>query len=192
LANKVLSGGPASLQERQLFDKHPETGRRLIAAIPRLEPVAEIVGHQLSRNLNALEDEELRFGAELLQVAVSLSISVNGGDSMRQAIRQLSQTVRPEARVLLESMASFDRLDENEPQSLPLKQLRAGMILESDVETPNGTVVLQRGRQLTLLHLDRLKHFAEGVGIVEPVKVKLPVASSDKLRTTGTGIRLGR
>ncbi len=183
LANKVLSGSPVSLQELQLFEKHPETGSRLIAAIPRLEPVAEIVAHQLSRNLNDMQDEELRSGAELLQIALSVNDRVNRGEGVRQAIRHLSQTMRPEGRAMLDTLQSFEGSEENEAQELPLKLLRAGMILDSDVETPNGTLVLQRGRQLTLLHLDRLKHFAEGVGIVEPIRVKLPLSSSDRLRS---------
>jgi response regulator RpfG family c-di-GMP phosphodiesterase len=192
LANKILSGASASLQERQLFEKHPETGRKLIATIPRLEPVAEIVGHQLSHNLGVIEDEQLRFGAEVLQMALSVSDRVNRGDSIKQAIRHLSQTVRLERRDLLETLASFENLEVNETQALPLKQLRAGMILESDVETPNGNVVLQRGRQLTLLHLDRLKHFAEGVGIVEPINVRLATQSSERLRAASAAQRHGR
>lgn len=179
LANKILSGAPASLQERRLFEKHPETGHRLIAAIPRLEPVAEIVRHQLSRNLGEVEDTDLRFGAELLQIALSVNEHVNRGESIREAIRRLSQSARFEHRGLLDTMATFENLEANPTQTLPLKQLRPGMTLECDVETPAGTVVLQRGRQLTLLHLDRLKHFAEGVGIVEPIVVKLP-SSGDK------------
>ena len=180
LVNKVLSGAHVSLQERQLFEKHPETGRKLVGAIPRLEPVAEIIGHQLTHNLGAIEDEEVRFGAELLQIALSVSERVNKGESIRHAIRNLCQTMRPEGRTMLDTLASLETTEVNEPQSLPVAQLRIGMVLTSDVVTPTGAVVLQGGRQLTMLHLDRVKHFASGVGVVEPIKITWPESKSSK------------
>jgi CheY-like chemotaxis protein len=187
LVNKVLSGAHVSLQERQLFEKHPETGRKLVGAIPRLEPVAEIIGHQLTHNLSVIEDEELRFGAELLQIALSVSERVNKGESIRHAIRNLCQTMRPEGRTMLDTLASLETTEVNEPQSLPVAQLRIGMVLASDVVTPTGAVVLQGGRQLTMLHLDRVKHFAVGVGIVEPIKITWPESTSARALLTHPG-----
>ena len=177
LVEKVLSGATVTPQDRQLFDKHPETGRRLIGALPRLEPVAEMIGHQMTRDLNVIDDDDLRFGVELLQVALAVDERTAKGEPIRQAIRHLCKTIRPDGRALLDTMASFEDIGTQATLSLPLAQLRIGMILEADVVTPTGAVVLPLGRQLTLLHLDRLKHFAEGVGIVEPIRIRPPKAN---------------
>ena len=81
---------------------------------------------------------------------------------------------------MLDTLASLETAEVCETQMLPVAQLRIGMVLASDVVTPTGAVVLQGGRQLTMLHLDRVKHFASGVGVVEPIKITWPESKSSK------------
>jgi response regulator RpfG family c-di-GMP phosphodiesterase len=44
---RAYSGLPLSEVERQMVQRHPEAGRLLIQGIPRLEPVAEMIGAQM-------------------------------------------------------------------------------------------------------------------------------------------------
>ena len=45
------------------------------------------------------------------------------------------------------------------------------MVLNADVTTPKGIVVVGKGREVTSALIERLLNFARGLGIVEPTEV---------------------
>ena len=177
LVEKVLAGAPVSAQERRMFGKYPETGRQLIGSVPRLEAVAEIVGHQLEPDLTVIEDEDIRRGVELLQAALAVDESVAKGALIGDAIRQVCLTIRPTGKELLGTIASLDDTEQAATKSLSVVELQPDMTLDADVVTSNGQVILARGCLLTYLHLHLLNNFAELVGLVEPIKVRMPQRS---------------
>ena len=48
--------------------------------------------------------------------------------------------------------------------------LRPGMILYEDVHTTRGALLVSKNQEVTLMLISRLKRFAAGVGIKEPVR----------------------
>lgn len=59
-------------------------------------------------------------------------------------------------------------------KALPVRQLQIAMILDEDVRTTNGAIVISKGEELHAVHLTRLGNFARGIGIVEPIRIRIP------------------
>jgi len=55
-----------------------------------------------------------------------------------------------------------------------VREMNTSMVLDEDVLMKNGNVVVSAGRDLNTVLIARLKHFSTGVGLVEPIRVRLP------------------
>jgi CheY-like chemotaxis protein len=179
LVERVLSGVPVTVQERRMFARHPETGRNLIGKVPRLEVVAEIVGHQLDRDLSAVADADTRRGIELLQSALAVDERVANGELMNEAIRQMCRTIPPKGEAVLAKAAALEVTKQATERAVRVSELEVGMLLDCDVRTRAGHLILTRGRTLSSFDLELLSNFAESVGIVEPVNVRTPSHKSE-------------
>ncbi len=58
-------------------------------------------------------------------------------------------------------------------QYLPAKDVQVGMIVESDIFATNGALLIPRGSEITTSVLICLTKFAEGVGVEEPIKIRI-------------------
>ncbi len=56
-------------------------------------------------------------------------------------------------------------------REVTVAELRASMVLEVDVFTTGGQILVRRGEQITRTLSTRLANFAATVGVVEPIKV---------------------
>ncbi|MEW6657095.1 MAG: response regulator [Thermodesulfobacteriota bacterium] len=56
-----------------------------------------------------------------------------------------------------------------------IEELAGSMILDEDVSTKGGTLLIAKGQEMSLLIRKRLKNFAETVGMKEPVRVLVPL-----------------
>jgi hypothetical protein len=57
-------------------------------------------------------------------------------------------------------------------------ELRMSMILDEDVRGRNGVLFAAKGQEVTLTVLRRLQAFAQGVGVIEPFRVRIPATCS--------------
>jgi len=178
--NRALAGKPLDEQESRAFAEHPLTAHRLLKKIPRFEEVAEMLrlqaepteGAPPSSTKPASPDVEL--GANLLRVARRVEHLVAQGATEADASRQLLPTATPPERDLLALLAEYRPATSGELKELKVAQLTAQMLLESDVKTKTGVVVVPGGKQLTLLLIERLLRFAKAGVLVEPVRVLVP------------------
>jgi response regulator RpfG family c-di-GMP phosphodiesterase len=174
IAERALGGEQLDVQERHLFDDHPETAYGVLVAIPRLEPVARIVRAQNIADATTLDDPVVRLGVQLLQVALALDKRLVLGEAPDVALRNLPRSKPPLRPDLLELLHDFEiRAPATTVRHLKLDQLRIGMVLAQDVTSKAGTTVLTEGRELTLLLLERMRKFAQRVGVVEPIRVRV-------------------
>ena len=86
--DKFYAGQSVTPDEQQMLDEHPEIGQRLLAHIPRLEPVAEMIRGQRNTNTDSNPTEQL--GAEMLRIALAVDRLVAGGFSLQGAVEKLA------------------------------------------------------------------------------------------------------
>ena len=169
--DKVYAGQPISTQEQQMFDEHPEVAHRLLAHIPRLEEVAAMIKGQREA---VPASTERKLGADILRVALSVDRLVAREMSVREAARELEGRPRHE-RKLLAALSDFRQQGRSQVvEAVNFQELRSSMILDQDVMSKTGNIVVGKGRVLNVPLIERLRNFYRGVGIVEPIRVRIP------------------
>jgi response regulator RpfG family c-di-GMP phosphodiesterase len=178
IMDKVHAGKGLSAAEAQLFEKHPMIGHDLIARIPRLEKVAEIVAYQEKwyNGLGVPDDEvageQIPLGARILKLVLDFDGLESRGVQKPHALKQLAAHAnRYDPKVLAAFTELVGAEAEAETHSLWISDLEAGMITVDTVRTYTGVTVLARGQQITEPLLARLKHLARVGHIDEPIRV---------------------
>jgi CheY-like chemotaxis protein len=173
---KVYEGKALTPEEQQMVDRLPATTRRLLGNIPRLEPVAAIlgaVGHLPDSFPREGENAELvRFGACALTIALDYDVCESVPMSSELAIDMLRSRVGRYDEALLEA---FARLVGSASQhytvlELKLRDLELGMEFIDDVRSAQGVLLVPRGYKITPSLLERLRNYPHGA-VAEPLRV---------------------
>jgi hypothetical protein len=175
---RALAGAPLDEQESRAFAEHPLTAHRLLKKIPHFEDVAEMILLQADGANAAAATPTVQLGASMLRVAREVERLVAAGSTEAEAVSKLKPT-SPAADVeLLKLLASLSSEPVGEIKELIVAQLTAQMVLEDDVKTKSGAVLIPAKKPLTLLLLERLLRFSRAGLLVEPVRVRVPPPSS--------------
>lgn len=174
------------------FAMHPKIAADLIANIPRLKEVAEIVGYQEKRYDGGglppgeVKGEAIPLGARLLKAALDFdtlehmaAASRKNDEPAQMALARMRGRrgwYDPAVLDALESMINFP--DGYEREHLPVGELKPGMLLDQDVQGLNGEVLLSKGQELGTVAIRKLR------GALAPrggVKVRVLVPPRDQL-----------
>jgi CheY-like chemotaxis protein len=172
---RAYCGQPLSPDEQRMFYGHPEAAARLLSNIPRLEIVAEIIRKQQRPDEEPTVTEQSRQGAHMLHLALELDRRIYRGVTSSSALAELRLSRRFDGRMLdaLENYAP--KPTEFDVRRLPIRELRASMVLEKDVWSKDGTLlILKEGTILTETWIERLENFAKSRGAQELVDVRIP------------------
>lgn len=173
---KAYAGQPITPDEKSMLDDHPEVGHRLLAHIPRLGGVAMMIRGQ--NDPATTTNEEERMGAEILRVALAVDRLMTAGSGVRNAVNELRRKGGYE-EPLLAAIWDFQGEKPSEVvRALGVRELQSFMVLDEDVFAKNGNVLAPKGRELTNVLVERLKNWERGIGIVEPIRVRVPQAGA--------------
>jgi hypothetical protein len=178
LARRGQNYVPATLNEKRLLEGHPDTARRILSAIPRLEDVALIVAQQVN---DAQQGPEwVQRGARLLRLAIRVEARVSRGVQLEEVLAAMSAVANAEERTFLDALrADSADAEQMERRSLRVRELQPRMILDEDVNTADGTLVLQAGHELSAIVIERLRQFASSRGLAEPIRVRVPIGMTN-------------
>ena len=178
---KVSRGVRLDRAENELFDSHPDLAYELLANIPRLEGVADIVAYQEKHfdgsglPGNSPRGEDIPLGARILKLALDLDKLQLWGDPPIICFEKLVQRrgwYDPDVLTALGEV--IDRESNCAVVELEVDRLRPHMIVADDVRTVNGRKVVTRGTELTGPMVTHLKAFDRRQGLDGPVKVMEP------------------
>ena len=179
---KISRGERLSPQENEMFLRAPEVGSNIIANIPRLHSVAQIIKYS-TKNYDGtgypnerIQREDLPLGSRILKV---VSEYVN-----RLQIRKSKMVVFNEIETgagtkydpdVLKALGELIHVPVTEAERhvlLALDELQPGMILADDVYVTNNEVaVLPMGTHLNLLHIEKLRNYSLGTSLVSPIMI---------------------
>jgi response regulator RpfG family c-di-GMP phosphodiesterase len=181
---KLRSGLSLSGVEKDMLARVPDTGASLIANIPRLQAVAEIVRYH-EKNfdgsgvpLDGVQGEQIPIGARILRVLSDLLKAEGAKKSRFEAFSEMQKsTGRYDPKVLQAIAARFDIFlghpsDTPEPKAITFAELQVGNILAGDIKTREGTLLVTSGNTISALLLQKLRNFAELSGIHEPILIQ--------------------
>lgn len=176
---RACRGEPLGADEQSVFDRHPQTARKLLSNIPRLEEIAEIVAWQENPGAAPSGDSEtertIAMGALIVALANAFDDLARRGQDRATAIRNL-RTRFEAPREVWDALASVKSLGQDAVvRELSAAELRSGMIVDQDVIGRNGALVVPRGHEITVGMLERLRNYAAMGSIPEPIRVRLPL-----------------
>lgn len=172
---RLLSGRSLEPDEQRIFNEHPKTAHRLLSKIPRFGEVAEMIRLQLETKLPGDLAEPVRVGAILLRIAREVDHLVETGATLRTAVTTLENKAPASEKALIATLEDFQASESSTAiKQVRINQMTAHMILEEDVRTTAGVVVLPKGREITSVLLERLWNFSAQGSLVEPVLVRVP------------------
>ena len=173
---RAYAGEMQPEKEKQMFAAHPENGSRLVARIPRLEGVAEMIRCQQTVSDHSLAPRDaVESGSLMLRIATELDRRVLKGAPFKAALRQLVEDGRSFPSEILKALEDYAAPDTAfDLRRLPAQELRVSMILEDDLLTKDGHfMILQKGTTLSPALLERVRNFQKARGISEPIYVRV-------------------
>jgi len=175
---KRARGEALTPDEEALLAPHPQVAAKLIAEIPRLETIAEMVARQrepfadLGDTAPPRERDPVALGAQLLRIAFDYDHLRQSGLSHQKAIERLKANPAEHDPALVQALASLQAQDaQGRPEALPVEALRVGMVLAEDVRGTDDLLVAARGQELTPAVLERLERLARVGWLTGPIKV---------------------
>ncbi|NJN98040.1 MAG: response regulator [Anaerolineales bacterium] len=188
IINKIEARIPLTEAEQKAFLEHPAVGRQLLAHIPRMELIAQMIENQLQpyshspvspQQLNSDKDI-IALGAQLIRLALDLDQQIIQGLSEQAALTILGKRpdeYNPYLLAVLGSAAQSEVIYEF--REIRLVELELGMVLDRDVWSRNGVLLVQQGEEVTFTTLIRLRNFAGGVGIREPLYIRVNASTPE-------------
>lgn len=179
ILKKVFLNEELTPNEQRLFDDHPRVGAHLIGKIPRLENVAEMVENQLLRFDEFVESSKQKdvdrtaIGAQILKAALDYDLQLIKGTTHAEAVRNLYNAeglYNPKILEGLETLQDHQDID-REVMDVYFDDLVPGMIAADNIVASNGTLVIEKGQEITWPALQGLQNFISHIGIREPIRV---------------------
>jgi response regulator RpfG family c-di-GMP phosphodiesterase len=176
---KIRRGETLAPEEAQLVAAHPTVGHDLIARIPRLEAVAEMIRYQdcaFDGSASAVgvckQGADIPLGARLLKVTLDHDALKSTGLTSVAAVRHMQQRPQQYDPQLLAAMQGIAKAEEAlEIREVSAEDLTDHMVLADDVLSRSGILILSRGQEVTHHLRERLRNYARRAAIREPIRV---------------------
>ncbi len=171
---RVVARRPLAPADQQAFDEHPLSAYRLLSGIPRFEEVAEMIKLQIPGS-HADPTTDVERGGALLRLAIAVDKGLESGRTLSEATADAARKLSSGQLALLNTLSDFRAtLATSTVRALRVTQMTAQMQLEEDIRTKAGVVVVPKGRELSMVLLERLCKFSNAGTLVEPIRVRVP------------------
>jgi len=171
-AERYYYGRELSYDEEAMVSRIPSMTQELLANIPRLEPVCEIlVKHRVPFGAGS-DREDIPLGASVLKIAVEFDELESEGLSSQLV---LDTMLGREGRYDPAALQAFVQIKGTSAEhvhvmEIPLQELQVGMVLAEEVRTKDNVLLVARGYEVTRTSVERLHNFEEG-SVKEPLRV---------------------
>ena len=179
ILQKIEAEQALSDEERRLYDGHPEIAGRLLAAIPRLDDVAAIVGGQFNMPELAEKPDQIGLwdvrsvGQLLLRTSIELDRQLMRGAHRDAAIETLRTSKLGFPASVIHALRILTVVKEaTVVRQIRLLDLAPGMVLDEDLFSTKGIRLVPAGLEVTRTVIVRLMSIAGGVGVTEPFRVR--------------------
>lgn len=183
---KVYRGDTLSPAEQVQYDAHPRIAAGLISRIPRLEPIAWMIAHQNrpARKGEEVEDGEMRTGAEILRLILEYEQLTHRGVSRTESAHRLAMENRQFSKRFFEALVMLDpNAEGSEIRRCQVEDLAPGMILQQDVRTSTGSLLVSRGQEVTTVLIFKLENAYSRQDIAGEVMVSTPKSALSFAKT---------
>ena len=176
----VYAGKELSAEEQARYDTHASVAGELLSNIPRLEAVAHMIAKQhsappLSPAGVDLKQDPVALGAQILKVAIAYDQLLSGGCGHEESLNRLLSRPQEFARLVVDALGDLEpEIQGMEARKLILSDLECDMVLQEDVRTGSGMLLVAKGTRVSHALLARLRNFLRREPISRTVLVHVP------------------
>ncbi len=170
-------GDALSPADQAQYDAHPAVASGLLSKIPRLEPIAWMIEHQNQPATGGEDAEagEMKTGAEILRMILQYEQLIHKGMSRTESAHQLAMRNRNFSPKFFEALVTLDpNAEESEIKKCRIEELTPGMILQQEVRSTTGGLLVSRGQEVTAMVIYKLKNFYSRRAIAGEIMVSMP------------------
>jgi response regulator RpfG family c-di-GMP phosphodiesterase len=175
--DRMYEGKPLGEEEAAMAAGLPRNAERLLAHIPRLEGVREILLHmddhfEPSKPGQTLRGDTIPWGARALKVILDFaSLEAQMGSTGAALDTMRGKTGWYDPAIMRAFSNVQGKAAASEVRSLSVRDLREGMLLHQDIITRTGMLLMAKGHEVTETLLERIANFSRRVGVREPISV---------------------
>jgi response regulator RpfG family c-di-GMP phosphodiesterase len=178
----VYSGGKLLPNEQAQYDAHPRVASDLLSKIPRLEPIAWMIEHQSQPLAEAgpgnSQASDIRQGAEILRLTLDYEKLIHKGTSRTDAVHTLSRQNEGFSPDFFQALVTLDpNAEEGGIRKCRIEDLAPGMIVQQEVRTPDGVLLVSKGQEVTPPLVLKLKNYHARRAITGDVTVSMPTST---------------
>ncbi len=182
LVESALKGADLSDDERRLFRTHPAAGADLLKRIPRLETAAEIVRVQYEDDASlrsSIKDDRTRIAAQIVAVVREIDLALARAEPFQVVLDRLSTPkgkTDPDVLLAAQELAGeiFRTSAGGDIRKVSVRKLIIGMVLQEDIRTLEGELLISAGHEVTDALLARIRNYARRCLTQEEVTVLVP------------------
>ncbi|MBI1247476.1 response regulator [bacterium] len=177
ILDRINKGEVLSASEQEQFDRHATVGSNLINRIPRLQSVARIVAYQgkafdgSGYPKDEVSEAAIPIGARILKLLIDFDALLQSGVEENRAAAILSGRSGHYDPEILEELNAIVGVD-FVIREIPVTDLEDGMLLESNLCTMEGEVLLAKGRYVSAVIVERLHDFMRTRAVRKTVQVR--------------------
>jgi response regulator RpfG family c-di-GMP phosphodiesterase len=180
LVEKVYRGSALTPAEQAQVDTVPDMSNKLLEHIPRLEPVIQILAalKWSDTQMAALGGGTVGLGTRILSLILEYDTLTARGMTHDAICDHLcARTARFGPKLISQLDASLvASTDRETARELRLRDVSPGMLLQEEIRTGAGVLIVPRGFQVTQTFLERLGNMAPEL-LDTSVRVALPETS---------------
>ncbi|MFZ0686035.1 MAG: HD domain-containing phosphohydrolase [Terriglobales bacterium] len=176
----VYRGEKLSANEQAQYDAHPAVAYSLLSKIPRLEPIAWMIEHQNDpvRETDDCESKDMRLGAEILRLTLAYEKLIHKGKSRTEAVHSLSCQNKEFSPEFFEALVALDpNAEEGDIRKCRIDSLSPGMIIQNEIRSAEGTLLVSKGQEVTPPLILKLKNLYARRVIPGEVPVSAPTTT---------------
>ena len=176
----VYRGEKLSANEQAQYDAHPSVAAALLSKIPRLEPIAWMIEYQNRPAPRADDSEmtEMRLGAGILRLILAYEQAIHKGMSRTEAAHVLARQNTNFSPEFFQALVTLDpNAEEGEIRKSRIDDLSPGMIVQQEVRTNDGMLVVSKGQEVTPTVIFKLKNLLARRSISNDVTVSMPTTT---------------
>ncbi len=173
----VYRGETLSPDEQTQYEAHPSVAYALLSKIPRLEPIAWMIEQQNRRAPTADDSKvpDMRLGAEILRLVLAYEQLIHKGASRNEAAHTLAMQNKNFSPAFFQTLVTLDpNAEEGETRKCEIESLLTGMIVQEEVHTLAGALVVSKGQEVTPTVIFKLKNLLARGAVSNNVSASMP------------------
>jgi FixJ family two-component response regulator len=178
----VFNGEELTPAEQAQYDAHPRVAYDLLSKIPRLEPIAWMIEHQTHPLPEAgpgdFETPDMRRGAGILRLILAYEKLIHKGASRNEAAHTLALQNKNFSPEFFHALVELDpNAEEGEIRKCRIELLTPGMIVQQEVRTHEGVLLISKGQEVTPPLILKLKNFHARHVVAAEVTISMPTTT---------------